>query len=447
MSTSPNTRQLTSRTAPTAADPTAPLAVWKFGGTSVADQTRLRAVAERMVAAHRDGRRVVAVLSAMGKSTDELVGMAYGLNSRPPPREMDALLAVGEQISCALAAMAVHELGEKAVSFTGGQAGMLTDDTYGNARLREVRPERIISALDEGNIVLVTGFQGVSPSGDTTTLGRGGSDASAVAVAAGLGATECEIFTDVAGVFTADPRVVPDARPLTSLRHEEMLEMAEAGAGVLQPRSVELAATHGIDIHLRSSFTGEDGTWIRKDSASSSAPNRAVENSDVAGVAHRDSEPLYAVRGVSPAAVATALAVRGAALGAVVRHGDELRFTAPGVEVAEVTAALASIETSAGTGADPADATGVEVTVHGDLGTVSVISMGIARRPDITARALTALQDAGIDARFVTTTSGRVSVHVATDSVHDAVRLLHGIFIPARQDATVTDLRPAAAAS
>ncbi|MHA6795096.1 aspartate kinase [Pseudonocardia bannensis] len=388
----------------------APL-VWKFGGTSVADHARLRAVAERMVAAQRAGRGVVAVLSAMGTSTDELSALAYAMSSRPPLRELDALLAVGESISCALASMAVAELGSHAVSLTGPQAGILTDDRHGNARLREIRPRRITDALDQGAIVLVTGFQGVSGSGDLTTLGRGGSDASAVAVAAALGVTECEIFTDVPAVFTADPRVVPGARRLASLRHEEMLEMAEAGAGVLQPRSVELAVAHGVDIHLRSSFSTGEGTWIRRE--------RAVfeesETSGVAGIAHRRHESLYTVRDVPVAAVATALAERGLTLGAAVPGEGALRFSAPGAEPAEVAAALG----------------GAAVHVSEDLGTVSVVSLGIARRPDIVVRALAALDEAGIAPRLVTTTPGRLTVHVESAVVDDAVRLLHGVFIPA----------------
>src|SRR5882757_4749024 len=227
----------------------APL-VWKFGGTSVADHARLRAVAERMVAAQRSGRGVVAILSAMGSSTDELAEMAYKMSARPPLRELDALLSVGESISVALASMAVAELGSHAVSLSGPQAGIRTDGQHGNARLREIRPQRIHDALAQGSIVLVTGFQGMSADGDVTTLGRGGSDASAVALAAALGATECEIFTDVPAVYTADPRLVPHAERRTSLRPEEMLEMAEAGAAVLQPRAVELAIAHNIDIHL-----------------------------------------------------------------------------------------------------------------------------------------------------------------------------------------------------
>ena len=408
-----------------------PVAVWKFGGTSVADHDRLRAVARRMVEAQLGGRRVVAVLSAMGKSTDELSGQAYQMSSRPPLRELDALLSVGESISCALAAMAIHELGSRAVSFTGAQAGIRTDDKHGNARLRQVRPERIAEALDDGAIVLVTGFQGVSDDGAVTTLGRGGSDASAVAVAAGLGVRECEIFTDVPAVFTADPRVVPDAPRLTTLRHEEMLEMAEAGAGVLQPRSVELAAARGVDIHLRSSFTTEDGTWIRNYPAAFEAAFEGGKNStDVAGVAHRDQESLYAVRGVSAAVVGSALAARAVAIGAIVRHGEELRFTAPGAADADVKAALGEVS--------------ADVSVHEDLGTVSVVSLGIARKPEIIARALTALEEAGIEARFVTTTPGRVTAAVSAELVHDAVRLLHEIFIPRRGCFDVTDLRSAA---
>ena len=234
--------------------------VWKFGGTSVADADRLRAVASQLVAARRQGMQVVAVLSAMGKTTDELVQLAYGLSAEPHPRELDALLSVGEMMSCSLAAMAVHELGERAVSLTGSQAGIFTDDSHGNARLVQICPKRIVEALEEGAIVLVAGFQGISGNGDVTTLGRGGSDATAIAIASVLGARECDIFTDVPGVFTADPRMVSTARKLTAVSHEEMLQLADAGARVLQTRAVELAAAHNIDVHVRSSFTFEPGT-------------------------------------------------------------------------------------------------------------------------------------------------------------------------------------------
>ncbi|HEV7452463.1 MAG TPA: aspartate kinase [Pseudonocardiaceae bacterium] len=384
--------------------------VCKFGGTSVGDHDRLRAVAERLVAAQRQGNRVVAVLSAMGKSTDGLCELAYQMSALPPRREFDALLSVGESISCALASMAVHELGSRAVSLNGAQAGILTDDQHGNARVRTINPHRIIEALDDGAIVLVTGFQGISGDGDVTTLGRGGSDASAVAVAAALGVAECDIFTDVPGVFTADPRVVPDARKLTSLRHEEMLEMAEAGAAVLAPRSVELALAHGIDIHLRSSFSAEDGTWIRHGGGA------FEDGSDVAGIAHRRHENLYWVRGVSAAVAASALQQYGAAIGVIVIDGDEMRFTAPGIADTDVVAALSAV--------------GADVKVLDELGSVSVVSAGIARKPAITARALNALETAGIEPQLVTTTPGRITAHISSELVDDAVRLLHDVFIP-----------------
>lgn len=389
------------------ADDESPLLVWKFGGTSVADPGRLRAVADRLVAARRTGHRVVAVLSAMGDSTDRLHGLAYALSSHPQLRELDALLSTGESVSCALASMAVHELGGRAVSLTGPQAGILTDGQHGNARLREIRPRRITEALDAGAIVLITGFQGMSGNGDVTTLGRGGSDASAVAIAAALGLSQCEVFTDVPGVFTADPRVVPNARRLTVLTHDEMLQLAEAGATVLQARAVELAQAHGIDIHVRSSFTAESGTWIRKEGT-------MFEDTDVAGIAHRRDERLYSVRDVSPATVSSALARRGAAVGAMVHLGDEVRFTAPGVERTEITSALDSIGARAG--------------VDDDLGTVSVISTGISRQPEVTARALAALERAGIYPSLVTSTPNRVSCHISSATVDRAVRLLHDVF-------------------
>lgn len=394
------------------AEESSPVVVWKFGGTSVGDHDRLRAVAERLVAAQRQGNRVVAVLSAMGKSTDGLCELAYQMSALPPRREFDALLSVGESISCALASMAVHGLGSRAVSLNGAQAGILTDGQHGNARVQAIHPHRIIEELDSGAIVLVTGFQGISGDGDVTTLGRGGSDASAVALAAALGVAECDIFTDVPGVFTADPRVVPGARKLTSLRHEEMLEMAEAGAAVLAPRSVELALTHGIDIHLRSSFSAEAGTWIRHGGGAF----EGHDGSDVAGIAHRRHESLYWVRGVSAATAASALQQCGAAIGVIVCDGDEMRFTAPGIADPDVVGALSAV--------------GADVKVLDELGTVSVVSAGIARKPAITTRALTALEAAGIEPQLVTTTPARVTVHLSTALVDDALRLLHDVFIP-----------------
>src|SRR5437867_5855711 len=238
----------------------------KFGGTSVADAEKLRSVARRLVAARESGSRVVAVLSAMGRTTDELLDLARQVSERPVPRELDMLISVGERISCALAAMAIVDLGHEAISLTGSQAGIVTDTVHGKAKIAEGRAKRIHDALDAGRIVLVAGFQGVSnESLDVTTLGRGGSDTTAVALAAALGADSCEIYTDVEGVFSADPRIVPAARKLHALSYDEMLEMAGSGARVLQLRSAEFARNHNVRLHVRSTFSDADGTWITKE--------------------------------------------------------------------------------------------------------------------------------------------------------------------------------------
>ena len=236
----------------------------KFGGTSVADAERIKRAARRIVKAREQGQRVVAVLSARGKTTDELIASAEEVSTTPDPREMDMLLSTGERISCALCAMAINDLGHRAISLTGSQAGIVTDTSHTKARILDVRADRIRQALDEEMIVLVAGFQGVSTAKDVTTLGRGGSDTTAVALAAAIDAEVCEIYTDVAGVFSADPRIVPDARKLPIVSFEEMLEMSASGAGVLQLRSVEYGRTHGVRIHCRSSFTEELGTYRRR---------------------------------------------------------------------------------------------------------------------------------------------------------------------------------------
>src|ERR1700684_2583767 len=239
------------------------MVVMKFGGTSVADAERVKRAARRIVDRREQGARVVAVLSARGKTTDELIAMAEEVSQAPDPREMDMLLSTGERISCALCAMAINDLGHRALSFTGSQAGIATDSSHTKARILDVRADRIQAALEEDHIVLVAGFQGVSTATqDVTTLGRGGSDTTAVAVAAALGADVCEIYTDVAGVYSADPRIVPDARKLATVSFEEMLEMAASGAGVLQLRAVEYARNHGVRIHCRSSFDSGPGTFV-----------------------------------------------------------------------------------------------------------------------------------------------------------------------------------------
>ena len=272
----------------------------KFGGTSVADPEKIKDVARRLVAARAEGNRVVAVLSAMGDSTDELVRLAYEVSPRPKPRELDMLISVGERISCALAAMAIHDLGAEAISLTGSQAGIVTDTVHGRAKIVDVRARRIHEALDQDRIVLVAGFQGVSTDFDITTLGRGGSDTTAVALAAALGAEVCEIYTDVEGVFTADPRLVPQARKLHAVSYEEMLEMAASGARVLQVRSVEVARNHNVKLHVRSTFSARgrhlDSRGGRTD-AREGAHLRDHAHARGDALPRRRHEPGAAVRG------------------------------------------------------------------------------------------------------------------------------------------------------
>src|SRR5881227_3444390 len=258
--------------------------VMKFGGTSVADSEKLKNVARRLVAAREGGSRVVAVLSAMGHTTDELLDLARQVSEKPDPRELDMLVSVGERISCALAAMAIHDLGQQAISLTGSQAGIVTDTVHGKAKIVDVRARRIHEALDDDRIVLVAGFQGVSAdSFDVTTLGRGGSDTTAVALAAALDAYVCEVYTDVDGVYTADPRLVPNARKLDLLSFEEMLEMASSGARVLATRSIEVARSHNVSLHVRSTFSDGPGTWIREE-------KEMLEKALISGVVHQRQE-------------------------------------------------------------------------------------------------------------------------------------------------------------
>src|SRR4051794_24179321 len=272
------------------------IVVMKFGGTSVAGADDIRRAARRIVAAREGGKRVVAVLSARGKTTDELVAMAGEVSERPDPRELDMLLSVGERISCALCAMAINDLGHRAISLTGSQAGIVTDSSHTKARILDVRAERIREALGEDRIVLVAGFQGVSTeSHDVTTLGRGGSDTTAVALAAALGAGVCEIYTDVAGVFSADPRIVVDARKLPIASYEEMLEMSASGARVLQLRSVEYARNHGVRIHCRSSFEDGPGTLVVSEAETE---QEAVEQPFVTAVTHSDDEARVTLTGI-----------------------------------------------------------------------------------------------------------------------------------------------------
>ena len=321
----------------------------KFGGTSVADVERLKAVAARLVAARDAGNRVVAVLSAMGDTTDDLVRLAHEISPRPKARELDMLISVGERISCALCAMAIHDLGHEAISLTGSQAGIVTDTVHGKAKIVDVRARRIHEALDAERIVLVAGFQGVSTDFDITTLGRGGSDTTAVALAAALGAEACEIYTDVDGVYTADPRVVPEARKLHAVSYEEMLEMAASGARVLQLRSVEFARNHDVKLHVRSSFSEAGGTWIREED------ERMLEKALISGVTHTAEETVYRVEGLTAAQLFQALADAGVNVDTVVQTGAEIVFSAP--ERGETEAALdrLGVQWSARVGSRPGE--------------------------------------------------------------------------------------------
>src|ERR1700736_469028 len=292
--------------------------VMKFGGTSVADAERIKRAARRIVAQRQAGNRVVAVLSARGKTTDDLIGMAEEVSARPDPREMDMLLSTGERISCALCAMAINDLGHRAISLTGSQAGIVTDTSHTKARILDVRADRIREALNDDRIVLVAGFQGVSTSRDVTTLGRGGSDTTAVAVAAAIDAEVCEIYTDVAGVFTADPRIVPDAPKLPFVSFEEMLEMAASGAKVLQLRSVEYARNHGVRIHCRSSFDSGPGTYVLRE-------EDTMEHPLITAVTHATDEARITLLGVpdrpgAAAAIFGALAEAGCNVDTIIQN-------------------------------------------------------------------------------------------------------------------------------
>jgi aspartate kinase len=382
--------------------------VMKFGGTSVADPDKIKDVARRLVDARKQGNRVVAVLSAMGDSTDALVRLAYEVSPRPKPRELDMLISVGERISCALAAMAIHDLGAEAISLTGSQAGIVTDTVHGRAKIVDVRARRIHEALDQDRIVLVAGFQGVSTDYDITTLGRGGSDTTAVALAAALGAEVCEIYTDVDGVFTADPRLVPEARKLHAVSYEEMLELASSGAKVLQVRSVEVARNHSVKLHVRSTFTAADGTWIREED------ERMLEKALISGVTHTREEMLYRVDGTTPARLFAVLANAGVNVDTIVRTESEILFSAP-----------AEDRDAAG---DALEGLGVQWSSRDDLGTVSVIGAGMKSHPGVAAKAFEALAAAGIEPELVTTSPIKIACHVRTDEVERAVAELHRAF-------------------
>ena len=383
--------------------------VMKFGGTSVGDPEKLKHVARRLVAARERGARVVAVLSAMGSTTDDLLDLARQVSSRPEPRELDMLISVGERISCALAAMAIHDLGHEAISLTGSQAGIVTDTVHGKAKIVDVRARRIHEALDRDQIVLVAGFQGISAdSFDITTLGRGGSDTTAVALASALGAGICEIYTDVNGVYTADPRLVAGARKLDVLTFEEMLEMASSGARVMATRAIEVARSHNVWLHVRSTFNDAGGTWIREED------DKMLEKALISGVVHQRQETVYRVEGARPAQLFDALATASVNVDTIVQTGGEIVFSAPVEDRADAERAL--------------DALGVAWSARDDLGKVSLVGAGMKSHPGVAAKTFATLEQAGIEAPVISTSPIKIACHVPSTDVDRAVEALHAAF-------------------
>jgi aspartate kinase len=396
----------------------------KFGGTSVADAQRIRAAAQRIVAKREAGARVVAVLSARGHTTDQLIAEALEISSAPDPREMDMLLSTGERQSCALCAMAINDLGHKAISLTGSQAGIVTDTSHTKARIVDVRADRIRAALDEDRIVLVAGFQGVSTASDVTTLGRGGSDTTAVALAAAVEADVCEIYTDVAGVFTADPRLVPDARKIPVISFEEMLEMAASGAGVLQLRSVEYARNHGVRIHVRSSFEDAPGTVVVSE-------EETVEQPLITAVTHSLGEARVTLLGVPDhpgvaGRIFLALAEANVNVDMIIQnepigegHRADMSFTVPREDVTLARAALGELVSELGI---------ADVATDEDMGKVSIVGAGMKSHPGVAAKVFATLGGEEINIEMISTSPIKISCVIPGEQVPTAVQALHAAF-------------------
>ena len=399
-----------------------PVIVQKFGGTSVGTAERIKAVARRVVETRIDGYDVVVVVSAMGHTTDELVGLASEITPLPPPRELDMLLTAGERISMALLAMAIHSLGHDAVSFTGSQAGIITSSEHGRAKIIDVRAARIQEALGQGKVVIVAGFQGVSTTADVTTLGRGGSDTTAVALAAALTAESCEVYTDVDGVYTADPRIVPDARVLHAVSYEEMLEMAASGARVLQLRSVEYARNHGVLLRVCSSFNETTGTWVREE-------DERMEKAIISGVTHDVSEAKLTIQDVPDrpgiaARVFQRMSDEGVNVDMIVQNVStdgttDISFTVPREDGLR---AKASID------AELREIGAAGVTYDEGIGKVSLVGAGMKSHPGVAATMFAALADAGVNIEMISTSSIRISCVVREADVVKAVRAVHDRF-------------------
>jgi aspartate kinase len=402
--------------------------VQKFGGSSVADAESIKRVARRIVATRAEGNEVVVVISAMGDTTDELMDLALQVSPAPRPRELDMLLTAGERMSAALLAMAINDLGADARSFTGSQAGVITTGTHGDARIIDITPGRIETALGDGDIVIVAGFQGVSQtSKDITTLGRGASDTTAVALAAALGAACCEIYSDVDGVFTADPRIVPGARQIPEICYEDMLELAANGAKILHLRCVEYARRENVPVHVRSSFSSRPGTWVKD----INYEERGMEQPLISGIAHDRSEAKVTIVGVpdrvgEAAEIFTVVADADINIDMIVQnvsrydeHRTDISFTLPQKDGEKAIAALRAAQERIGF---------ADVLYNDQVGKVSVVGVGMRSHPGVTARFFRALAGADVNIGMISTSEIRISVVVDIDDVEAAVRAGHTAF-------------------
>jgi aspartate kinase len=407
------------------------LVVQKYGGSSVADAEGIKRVAKRIVTTKKGGDSIVVIVSAMGDTTDELMDLAHGVTPTPPPRELDMLLTAGERISAALLAMATESLGVHARSFTGSQAGVITTAQHGDARIIDITPSRISTCLAEGDVAIIAGFQGVSPdTKDVTTLGRGASDTTAVALAAALGADVCEIYTDVDGVFTADPRIVPTARRIERISSEEMLEMAASGAKVLHLRCVEYARRFGVKVHVRSSFSQRQGTWV-VDEPLDPAEGKQMEDPIISGVAHDRSEAKITVVGVpdkpgKAAAIFEAVAMADVNLDMIVQN---VSAAATGLTDVSFTLPKADGQKALNTLQKVREQIGFDALLYDDqIGKVSLIGAGMRSHPGVSARFFAALAESGVNIEMISTSEIRISVVTRSDDVDIAVRAVHTAF-------------------
>ena len=407
-----------------------PIVVQKYGGTSVGDTDRISSVADRIVRAREQGQDVVAVVSAMGETTDDLLEKASDITPLPEPRELDMLLTAGERIAMSLLAIAVNARGCKAASYTGSQAGIITDTQHGKARIVEIRPQRIKQSLDAGNVVILAGFQGLSTDYDITTLGRGGSDTTAVAMAAALGADVCEIYTDVDGVFTADPRTHPEARKIDHISYEEMLELAAAGARVLQLRCVEYARRHGVKIHVRNSQGDQPGTWVDEDrDAHEEGTAGMLESALIRGVALDTEEAKVTLDEVPDrpgiaASIFKAVAAEGIHVDMIVQNVShdgrtDLSFTVPRADLPRVNAVLDGIVTDIGA---------LRYETDDAIAKLSLVGAGIKSNPGVAADMFDALAAEGINIDMISTSSIRISCVIRAEDGERAVRAVHQRF-------------------